>query len=68
MVIAATIAVHVFALQLVLYTLAIRSVPNQRKNGPNAFYEKSPLTGLRIIQGSLWGRLSFEGYKDAYYV
>jgi hypothetical protein len=41
--------VHLFALQFVLNTFTVRSVPNERKNGTNAFDKQSALIRLSII-------------------
>lgn len=45
--------IHLLALQLVLDTLAIRSVADQRENRPNAFDEKCALVRFSIVQSSL---------------
>lgn len=48
-----TKVVHVFSLQLVLDTLSVRSVPNQRKNRPNALHKQGSLSGFSVVKGGL---------------
>ena len=47
------IQVLLLALQLVLNALAVRSVANQRQHRPDAIYEQSTLTRVRVIERSL---------------
>lgn len=52
---AAPVAVRVLSLELVLNTLAIRRVPYQRQNRPDAFHEQRPLTRFCVVEGGLGG-------------
>ena len=48
-----TVAIDLLALQLVLDTLAVRSVADKRKNRANALDEQGTLAGLSIVECSL---------------
>lgn len=50
---ASTIVIHLLTLKLVLDTLAVGSVANQRKYRADALDEQRTLVGLGIVQGSL---------------
>ena len=49
----AAVAVHVLSLELVLNALAVRRLPDQGQDRPDAFHEQRPLTGFRVVEGSL---------------
>ena len=49
----AAVAVHVLSLELVLNALAVGRVPDQGQDRPDAFHEQRPLTGFRVVEGSL---------------
>lgn len=52
----ATEVIHLFALELVLNTLAVRRITNQREDRTNPFDKKGTLSRLSIVQGGLAGR------------
>lgn len=60
----AAVVVHLLPLQLVLDTLAIGRIADERQNGTNALDKKGTLLGIRVIECSLWNSGSERTYSS----